>query len=288
MASRINIGEQPTLPGFLIVGAAKSGTTSLYAFLREHPLIWMPANKEPNYFSMVNEQGSITSIEEYRHMFQGGRNHLCGEASVSYLPCYNNAIPKIKELLNDPKIIIVLREPTARAFSHYTYFCQLGIEKNTFEAVLSDDYRVIGDPWGGIMNPYIEPGRYYKQVKAYKDAFSHVRVYLYEDLADSKKLGADLFEFLGVEQLESIDIQMRNVSGRPRFWWVKLLLSNRFVMHKIVRYLPQEIKEPLRRRLLRKSEMPLTIKNKLQDIYRDDVLQLEQLIGRDLSVWRYR
>lgn len=284
----MNLLENSSLPQFLIVGAAKSGTTSIYSFLRKHPSVWMPTHKEPNFFSGITESGSVNSLDDYKALFDGAKNKITGEASVSYLPFYRTSIPRIKKLLGDPKIVMILREPCARAFSHYTYFCQLGLEKKAFEETLSDNYRVSNDPWGGTMNPYVEPGRYYSQAEAFKRSFSNVRIYLYEDLLDSANLIADLYSFLEVEHLGESSIEVRNVSGKPKFPWVRHVLANRFIMHNVVRYVPSYIKDPLRNILLDKPRMPQVALEKLRHIYKQDVLMLEDLLGRDLSAWGYR
>ncbi len=115
------------LPNFLIVGAAKSGTTSLYYYLHEHPEIFLSAIKEPKFFSSEvlkdqyltrkNKDLYVGSYEEYRNLFRNVQSEKAiGEASTDTLFLYGSTIPRIKKYLGDPKIIVILRNPPAQPF----------------------------------------------------------------------------------------------------------------------------------------------------------------------------
>ena len=120
---------------FFIVGAPKAGTTSLYHYLNEHPEISMSSQKEPDYFSDADIQNEgmyygknrIDTIKKYHSLFDdNSESKLKGEASVSYL-FYKNVPQKIKAYNPDSKIIIMLRNPIERAFSHYLMDYRLGL-----------------------------------------------------------------------------------------------------------------------------------------------------------------
>jgi hypothetical protein len=113
-------------PNFLIVGAAKSGTTSLYNYLKQHPDIYMPKHKEPLFMTSeiyanlsekdprrhLNDEAKVYTYEDYLRLFADAKNEqMLGEASATYLYYYDVAIPKIKRYLGDPKIVIMLRDP---------------------------------------------------------------------------------------------------------------------------------------------------------------------------------
>ncbi len=113
------------LPNFFIVGAAKSGTTSLVHYIEQHPDIYMSAVKEPFYY--VSDHG-YEDFDEYAGLFSGAKNELrVGEASTGYLfdPC---AAQKIKDEYRDAKIIICLRNPIDMAFSYWKYMQVNGSE----------------------------------------------------------------------------------------------------------------------------------------------------------------
>ena len=113
------------LPNFLIVGAAKSGTTSLYRYLQQHPDIFMSQKKEPKFFSSQflkfpfvgpGDQNMELSIcktfDKYESLFKYADNiKAVGEASADNLYYYTHAIPLIKKYLGNVKILIILRNP---------------------------------------------------------------------------------------------------------------------------------------------------------------------------------
>ena len=122
------------MPNFLIVGAAKCGTSSLHNYLNQHPDIFMPSYnargmkvKEPRF--LVKEiiknrvHNGVWDFEEYKSLFSDVKHEkLIGESTVLYLYYYETAIKNIKHYLgNDIKIIIMLRKPVDRAFSAYLH-----------------------------------------------------------------------------------------------------------------------------------------------------------------------
>jgi len=122
-----------TLPTFLIIGAAKSGTTSLWHYLRQHPQIFLTRHKEPNFFILEGLElppfsgpaapeilykkiykYSVTDIDSYRTLFQEvSQEKAIGEASVPYL-YFPQAADRIKKYIPDVKMIVVLRNPIDR------------------------------------------------------------------------------------------------------------------------------------------------------------------------------
>ena len=130
---------------FFIVGAPKAGTTSLYHYLNEHPQIEMSSQKEPDYFSdtAIQEQGMyyrknrIDTEEKYYSLFNvESKNVIFGEASVSYL-FYKSVAGDIKKYNANAKIIIILRNPIDRAFSHYLMDYRLGLVSDTFDEIVN-------------------------------------------------------------------------------------------------------------------------------------------------------
>ena len=106
------------LPNLLIVGAAKSGTTSLHNYLKQHPQIFMSAHKEPHFLinSEIGENRihkAVLKFDDYKQMFKTQKNYLFkGESSVMYLAYPQYSIKNIKKYLSSKvKIIIMLRNP---------------------------------------------------------------------------------------------------------------------------------------------------------------------------------
>lgn len=213
-------------PNFLIVGAAKCGTTSLFHYLNKHPDIYIPEVKECRFFSQLpknfNGLGAesfvntgITDEKEYFSLFDN-QNQNCGDISNDYLYYYEESIKNIKKYLDDDVKIIILRNPVDRAYSNYMHAVRDGWENLTFEDAIIEEEKRINDNWGWPYY-YIKVGFYFEQVKAYLDSFKNVKVYLFDDLKNKNEFLNDLYEFLEVEQIESLeDDKEYNVSGYPK------------------------------------------------------------------------
>jgi len=302
-------GRMVRLPDFLIVGAAKSGTTSLYYYLKQHPQIFMPDMKEPLFFAFSGQKppyqypleiDAIWSITDYINLFyRAGENQILGEASPLYLAHYKESISNMKKYIpkwKNLKIIIILRNPVERAWSQYRSFVMLEFEHLSFENALDKIQERLANNWRPGFD-YTELGFFYEQVKAYMDTFPNVMVSLFEDL-QSNALGLvkDIFHFLNVNDTFEPDVgEKYNPTGRIRSRALHNLLkkpnlvSSIFPLVKII---------PLRTRALivqklkfqnmdfkKKSEMKEETRQYLKDLYRDDILKLQELIGKDLSAW---
>lgn len=295
-----------------MVGAGKSGTTSLYHYLLQHPQIFMSNPKEPRFLSKgpgnnhngpgdhIALQSSITTFEDYKALFKNAHGYLArGEASIENLYYHEYAIPNIKRYIGDPKIIIILRNPVARAYSAYSFLRRDGWEKFTFKDALNREAerKELGYKW---MWFYREAGLYSRQVEAYKKNFTNVKIHLFDELQrDLPSLLHDLYTFLEVDPNFRPEISTRhNPSGIP----VNALLHDIFVkpkrLHKIARtiggsVMGQEawlrLRERLRGMVLRKADpIPLEIAEELREFYRNDILRLEGLTGLNLSSWLER
>ncbi len=186
-----------TLPNFLIIGAAKSGTTSLYVYLMQHPEIYMSPVKETHFFSFDSESKmtkgpgdpihkAITDFNEYQALFDGVTDEKAiGEASTSYL--YRPEAPgRIHKILPDAKLIAILRNPADRAFSAYMHVVRDEREtaKDFAEALSYEENRKAAG-WEPIWH-FTSVGHYYEHLKRYYDLFhpDQIKVYLHEDLND--------------------------------------------------------------------------------------------------------
>src|SRR5919108_746727 len=197
------------LPDFLVIGAQKAGTTALYAYLRWHPGITGPAWKEVSFFDRHWWRGEGW----YRGQFPlraGGR--LVGEASPSYL-FHPLAPERVWALLPNVKLVALLRDPVARAYSHYQHEVALGREPLSFEdALAAEEERLRGEIERMLADPayfshawwnytYVARGRYAEQIERWYAAFPRERllVLFTEELAGEP--GATyrrVLEFLGI------------------------------------------------------------------------------------------
>ncbi len=311
----IEINTKPvTLPNFMIVGAAKSGTTSLYHYLKQHPDVYMPDLKEPLFFcfyGLSNERFSDTVYPndpgEYIRDFQGylslfsanADSKAVGEASAGYLFYYKRTIENIKKLLpnwREIKIIIILRNPVDASFSHYLMYRMRGDETLTFEDAIEHEKERIKAGKGIDTLIHFERFFYYNQVKAYMENFTQVRVYLYDDLMDDAfGMVRDIFEFLDVDSsfVPRTDTKY-NMSGIPKNLLLHKLLTTRNILRvatgtflKVVLSDEKALKlyEYLRSKNLKKAKMKPETRELLKRLYREDILKLQGLINRDLEHW---
>jgi hypothetical protein len=299
-----------TLPNFLVVGAAKSGTTSLYYYLKQHPEIYMPDNiKETFFFSSITaEQFSgpgnkyartaITSLQDYEKLFElAGSRKAIGEACVAYLYYYQTSIEKILKLLGrEIKIIIALRNPVDRAYSNYLHHLRENWEPLSFVEATTEkvqNQRKQDGWWWGF--EYLPVSFYYEQVKAYIDIFGKERVLviLHDDLVSDAQVAIEkIFRFLAVDPSFIPDTTIRhNVSLVPRNKKIHSLLSKpNFYNTALRKVLPKkfykELFEELKNRnLIKPPKLSMEDRIKLMPVFREDIFKLQDLIQRDLSSW---
>jgi hypothetical protein len=296
--------ETMTAPNFLIIGAGKAGTTSLYEYLRQHPDVYMSPVKETNYFALsagsdqpVDEQFfPVQSFEDYCRLFRGaGDQHAIGEASPVYL--YAPGAPeRIRQRLPDVKLVAVFRNPVERAFSSYLMYCNLGVEERTFEQALRDEQAGAGNEQLSGQWHYLEAGLYDRHLRRYLDVFdrSEIKVFLFEELtSDPASVLAALFRFLDVDEDFLPDTNVTfNPSGKPRNRLVHWLLQKRPITTAIKHRLPESIRGSIsagvasaQQRNLVKPEMPSAVRTQLVNYFRDDIERLGQLLDRDLTHW---
>jgi len=287
------------LPNFIIVGAPKAGTTSLYHYLSEHPDVFMSEPKEVNFFSKeeIESQGlyyadfKAKSMVEYEGLFNGVTTQKAiGEGSVSYL-FYPKTPQKIKEALPEVKVIMLLRDPIERAFSHYLMDLRLGLVNVPFEDIVSRVSEHKSLPL--FYQQYVELGLYYSQVKRYLDTFGKdkVKIYFQEDLRHkSDEVIMDLYTFLGVDTSYSPDINREhNVFSMPKNRLMRILYASNFMRSLIGRAFPDKLKEAFKGIVFeqkKKPEMLQQTRKTLRKLYLQDIEQLEQLLGKDLTSWK--
>jgi hypothetical protein len=289
------------LPNFLLLGANKAGTTSLYFYLRQHPDVFLTKIKEPMFFllrdgrwvrdyvatNMAVTEG-VRDIDEYRRMFAPGDGcRAVGEATTFYL-----AEPKvaegIKELLDDPKLLAVLRHPAERAFSNYQMYRRWELEPlPTFEeAIAAEEWRrSTGWP---LAYQYVQLGFYARQLRAYHEVLgpSSVRLYWSEDLAaDTGRVVADIFTYLGVDPDVTLDTSFQvNTSSRDRWPLLHQAGRTRFgaALRKVT---PDSVRMQVRKRAVKRPPFAPETRARLIDIYREDIAELEEISGRSLAHW---
>jgi hypothetical protein len=300
-------GQTYRLPDFLIPGAAKSGTTTLYQLLTQHPdLYFPPSRKEPFFFSFGGEKPTyedeqfnaipIWNTQEYLELFKGAdENKLCGDASTSYLYTYRKSIPLLKkfygERLKEVRVIIIIRNPVQRAYSHYTYLIRNGFENRSFEEAISD--KGIAEwkkkRWGF---DYLEYGMYSEQIRSFKLAMPRTKVWLLEDLKKGRETTDAILNHLGVKTM-ALDTSMKaNPSGIPKHKGLVNLLRKNALAKAIGKTLPPGLQSKLKNqrdkamsKLLTKEPMKDETKTILTKHFEEDITKLQELLDRDLTHW---
>lgn len=178
------------LPDFLIVGAPRSGTSSLNHYLRQHPDVFMSARKEPRFFTENLSRG----LDWYAPLFTGARpDQQVGEASPDYL--WRRAGVTIHDHLPEVKAIALLREPVSRAWSHYWMRRSRGLEVRPFGAIVEAEL-------AGDVDLYVTPGRYAEQLEDLATFIpaASIHVESFESLRDQPaETFARICRFVGVD-----------------------------------------------------------------------------------------
>lgn len=303
--------EKPNISLF-IVGAAKSGTTSLYNYLAQHPDVFFPNVKEPNYYSVIDSEDPIDyrppkegmiyhnkiirDKKVYFDLYKNSTNYkIVGDASPSYLWDKQSA-KKIYADFPNAKIIIMLRNPINRTFSHYLMNIKSGIEKDSkFLNALRRDKHIFPKVWGdGKVLLYEELGMYYSQVQAYFDIFNpnNVKVLIYEEFFKNTLLGLkDLCSFLELKETEEFRHNtIHNKFQSPKSNFSKFLLRHRTKLNLIRQYSPEKMKQFVHKHILfkdsKKPEIEENATKYLEEVFKKDIDKLETLLNRNLDIWR--
>ena len=284
---------------FFIVGAPKAGTTSLYHYLNEHPEINMSSQKEPDYFSDTDIQNEgmyygknrIDTIKKYHSLFNDNSVlKLKGEASVSYL-FYKNVPQKIKTYNPTAKIIIMLRNPIDRAFSHYLMDYRLGLVSDRFEDIITQ--KSVHKNAKLFYQQYIELSEYYPQVKRYLDVFDRKKI-LFIEYEDLKINALDVIKkthlFLGVNQVYEPDVgKKHNTYTMPKNDIIRFIYSFVILRDLLFFLFPKNIVNRFKPVLFKNDKKPKLLdatRDRLKQLFTNDINALAKMLSNDFSRWK--
>jgi len=286
----VNAAADAKGPNLFVVGAAKSGTTSLWTHLDAHPDIFMSHPKEPHFFSRatVPRDQIVKDPVAYAELFVGGASHRYrGDASPSYL--WDAESPaRIREAAPQARIIICLRDPVERAYANYWGHVRAGLDKRAFSQVVHEELADDEVDLASVPVPYVTRGFYDEQVARYLETFGDATIVLLFDefVADVRGAMRSVFEWLGLDPApaETLDSAPVYPFLAPRNAAVGALLrvpGARRVGNAVLR-------GPLRARIDRvvfnteKPRLDPEIRRLLREVYAPHDARLRELLGRSL------
>ncbi len=296
------------MPNFLVIGAAKSGTTALYYALRQHPEIYMSRTKEPNFFAFEGDRlafrgpgdqrtinrHSITSLAAYQRLFHGASQELAvGEASTAYL--YHARAPeRIRHYVPNARLIVILRHPVERAYSSFLHLVRDRREPlGDFAQALQAEQARIREHWEHIWH-YTQMGFYSVQLERYFNAFDceQIKIHLYDEwVSNPRQVIRETFRFLSVDERFVPNLSLRpNASGIPRSRLLQILATKLNPAEAAVNPFPftrlfARRAVSIANHNLVKPPIPDAVRAELGGVFREDIVKLQDLIHRDLAIW---
>ncbi len=303
---RVDKMSATVVPTFIIAGVARCATTSLYHYMKQHPDIGFPSQKEPKYFSSLSltfphkgigddtvDNIIIKDKERYFRLFDKLNSFKAiGEASSDYLYFHKYTVDAIKKELGDIPIIFSIRNPVERAYSAYNNLLRDGRETLKFMEALDAEEERMEDNWDWMW-AYKGGGLYADAIEHFQNEFTNVKVVLFDDLEeDSNKVVKEIFEFLEVDPTITVNGETKySHSGKPKNAFVAMLTGrNNKVVYALRRavmsLVPRSLLEKVASKMLKKDDTPSEEKEYLQNYFHADIEKLESLIGRDLGNWK--
>ena len=293
-------------PNFIITGFPKCGSTALHYYVNAHPDIFMPNKKELHYFTQPNisklnkgpgdieaKKGQVKSLDSYFKLFKSVTTEkTIGETSPSYIN-YPSSFEKINKTLENPKIIILLRDPIKRAYSNYLHLLREQRETESFSKSLAlEDSRksqCYSDFWLYTFNSF-----YYDKIIEAKKTFSEVLIVTQEELnSDTVKTLAKVYKFLGVNS-EFVPSNSDNRYNKGGLYKKNLITNFIFkqgtiktILKKVIGISPwmKAIKNTIISNYhYQASPIDIDTENKLVKLFKKEVINLTK-IGVDTSMW---
>ncbi len=281
------------LPNFICIGAQKSATTLLAEILRQHPDIFIPPDRAPHFFNL--DENYSRGMEWYHSTFYRDADgfDFVGDITPAYM--FFDYVPeRIRNTLGkDIKIIVMLRNPINRAYSHYWMSFKREYERLPFDqAIMMEHARMKKGYFEQSHFSYISRGFYSVQIKRYLNFFSagNMKFVLFEEFVkDIPRQAAQILEFLGCDKDRLLKKRYTKVNkGDLTFsQYLSAVRTNKsgILSRHVLKALTTALSED--RRI---GYPPLSRKMRvfLSELYKDEISELEALIGKDLSLWRRR
>lgn len=275
------------LPNFIVIGAGKAGTTSLWGYLREHPQIFMSDPKELNFFT--TEHNWHRGLEWYEsHFEEAGDARAIGEVTGSYAnwPNFAGVPERMVEVLPDARLIYVIRNPVERIVSAFKYMSLRGDEDKPMDEAIRT-------------NPmYLSVSSYATQIEQYLKVYPSDRLHVVvsEDMRDDREATIKkVFEFLEVDpdvELEILGHEFNRTDRKlrePRSLIRKAKALPGY--KKIIKRMPGPVIKFAKRigmkDIIRLEEMTLSAETRtfIEEALQDDLQRLRNYLGNDFHCW---
>jgi hypothetical protein len=285
---RASFGREALLPNLIVIGAMKSGTTSLHHYLSLHPEIYMSEDKEPRFFT--DDAKWNRGVAWYETLFPEPAP-IRGESTPDYtkIPAIRGAPQRIHSVIPDVRLIYLVRDPIERIISHYVDSYSFGRVNGTLDEELADfDCHLVNC------------SRYYLQLEQYLEYFNPDRILILisEELRnDRRRTLQTAFRFLGVdESFTTTDWETTHYAGeelrrKTRVGYGVLRLAEAVRGSAVRRYLPRQLMTPvhafnaLTARRIERPTMDQSLRAELAAYLRVDVDNLERFAGRRFEEW---
>ncbi len=284
------------VPDFLVIGASKSGTTTLWRYLQRHPRIHMLEPKEPEFFA--KQEVYSRGLDWYKQLFTAApADKICGEASTTYSrwPHFGDVPARIHDAAPNVRLLYMLRNPVDRTYSQYKHRMRLNVPRMTFEEALDHDAM------------FIDTSMYMMQIEQFLKRFPResLECVLLDDLKNSPaETLSRVQRFLGLDETDlTADSQViantAEASAGSDYARQRLGAALRRVpaVHAATRLLPPRMRETLRETYVRsplgrrKAQeyqpspfLPET-RAMLVEKFQEPNRKLGEFLGRDLSMW---
>jgi len=278
-------------PNFFIVGVPKGGTTSLHEYLNDVPGIFMSKIKEPYFFSpiMIPDKLPFRPVRDkkkYLALFKNAKDEkIIGESSTLYF--FDPEAPNlIHKKTPHARILISLRDPIERLFSHYLLTKKEGFAEKTFHEQIQKELRHEVDYTKPHMR--LEAGMYSKCVNKYLDKFgaNQVKIIIFEEwIKNPKKIVEDIMKFLDIDQkLEHSNVDDHNPYTVNRWNAVTRILMkpNLSRVRDVLPYSTRQFIGKSLEKEVKKPKMEEKEREFLKKFYKDDVEKLKKILGRNL------
>jgi hypothetical protein len=293
-------------PDFLVIGAARCGTTALTSFLAEHPDVFVSTPKEPHFLAfpegaprfvgvgdddLIN-RAAVRDEQAWRDLFQGRSERRRGEGSVTTLAYPGASIPAIERYCAPGcRLVVMLRDPVDRAFSSWLYLRSRGYDAGSFEECLAAEEARTRDGWSHMWQ-LARLSRYAEQLAPFAEAFGgRLLVVVQEEFAADPRGGLRrVLEFLDVDPDVDIDPSRPvNAAGLPRNRAVTSALNtvrrSPALRRLVTAVVPHRQRERIRSASVDRQTVDPATRARLAALLADDVRRLEGLLGRRLTSW---